>query len=86
VTSPAPALLPAVIAELNRGGLRDEDICVVFALGTHQPHIEAERRQLAGEAIYRRVRYPLNQFAAPRIAVMPEGGSVVPRVARKESN
>jgi lactate racemase len=58
ITRPCPSarLLPAIIDELNRGGVRDEDIVVVFALGTHRPHTEAERRQLAGEAIYRRVR------------------------------
>ncbi len=58
ITRPCPSalLLPAVIDELNRGGVRDEDIFVVFALGTHRPHTEAERKQLAGEAIYKRVR------------------------------
>lgn len=58
ITRPCPSdlLLPAVIDDLNRGGVRDEDILVIFALGTHRPHTEAERTQLAGEAIYKRVR------------------------------
>ena len=58
ITRPCPSarLLPAVIDELNLGGVRYEDILVVFALGTHRPHTEAEQKQLAGEAVYRRVR------------------------------
>ncbi len=58
ITRPCPSalLLPAVIDDLNRGGVRDEDILVVFALGTHRPHTEAERKQLAGEAVYKQVR------------------------------
>ncbi len=58
ITRPCPSalLLPAVIDDLNRGGVRDEDILVVFALGTHRMHTEAERKQLVGEAIHKRVR------------------------------
>ena len=58
ITRPCPSalLLPAVIDELNRGGVPDEDILVVFALGTHRPHTEDERKRLAGEAVYKRVR------------------------------
>ena len=53
---PSPRLLPPVLDELNRGGVPDEDILVVFALGTHRPHTEAEKVELAGEHVYRRVR------------------------------
>jgi nickel-dependent lactate racemase len=49
-------MLPSVLDELNRGGVRDEAILVVFALGTHRQHTEAEKIALAGEQVYRRVR------------------------------
>jgi nickel-dependent lactate racemase len=58
ITRPCPSarMLPHVLDELNRGGVRDEGILVVFALGTHRPHTEAEKIELAGEHVYRRVR------------------------------
>ena len=58
VTRPCPSarLLPPVLDNLNEGGVRDEDISVVFGLGTHRPHTDAERARLAGEAVCRRVR------------------------------
>jgi lactate racemase len=58
ITRPCPSarMLPHVLDELNRGGVRDEAILVVFALGTHRPHTEAEKIELAGEEVYRRVR------------------------------
>jgi nickel-dependent lactate racemase len=58
VTRPCPSarLLPSVLEELNRGGVRDEDIVVVFGLGNHRPHTTKEQKQLAGEAVYGRVR------------------------------
>jgi len=58
ITRPCPSarLLPAVLAELSRAGIRDEDITVVFGLGSHRAHTPQERAQLAGDAICRRVR------------------------------
>jgi nickel-dependent lactate racemase len=58
ITRPCPSrrLLPAVLDELNRGGVRDEDVTVVFGLGAHRPHTPEERARLAGEAVCRRVR------------------------------
>jgi len=58
VTRPCPSalLLPYVLDELNRGGVRDEDILVVFGLGTHRPQTQKEQIELVGEQVYRRVR------------------------------
>jgi nickel-dependent lactate racemase len=58
VTRPCPSalLLPFVLDELNHGGVRDEDMLVVFALGTHRPHTQAEQIALVGERVWRRVR------------------------------
>ena len=46
---PTHQVLPAVLDELYAAGVRPEDITLVFALGSHRPHTEAERLQLAGE-------------------------------------
>lgn len=58
ISRPVPSweLLPAVLDELSEAGCRDEDITVVFALGSHRCHTEEERRRLVGERVYRRVQ------------------------------
>ena len=58
ITRPCPSarLLPPVLAELGRAGIRDQDVTVVFGLGSHRPHTPQERAQLAGDAVSRRVR------------------------------
>jgi nickel-dependent lactate racemase len=58
ITRPCPShrLLPPVLEQLARVGVRDDDVTVVFGLGSHRPHTEAERSQLAGPAIHSRVR------------------------------
>ena len=50
ITRPCPTakILPPVLAELAAGGIRREDITLVFALGSHRPHTEEEMRRLAG--------------------------------------
>ncbi len=50
ISRPLPTykLLPSVLDELYRGGIRQEDITLVFALGSHRLHTEAEKEQLAG--------------------------------------
>jgi len=57
ITRPMPTklVLPVVVGELNEGGIADQDITVVFALGNHRAHTEDEKKYLAGDA-YSRVR------------------------------
>lgn len=56
VTRPLPSyvLLPHVVRELNAAGIPDADIEIVFALGAHRRHTEAEKMALVGEAMYAR--------------------------------
>ena len=58
ISRPVPSyeILPAVLDELTAAGCRDEDVTVVFALGSHRHHTEAEKRKLAGSAVFERVR------------------------------
>jgi len=58
VTRPCPSslLLPHLLGELYRGGVRHENVTVVFGLGTHRPHSKAEQIQLVGEQVFQRVR------------------------------
>ena len=58
VTRPMPSakVLPPVLRELGRAGVRSEDVCVVFALGSHRRHSEEEMRRLVGDDIFGAVR------------------------------
>lgn len=54
ISRPVPSyeILPAILDELIAAGCRREDIRVVFALGSHRPHSEEERRRLVGTHVY----------------------------------
>ena len=58
ISRPLPSydVLPGVLRELNAAGVPDEDITVVFALGSHRHHTEEERKRLAGEEAFEKVR------------------------------
>lgn len=55
ITRPMPTkqVLPSILEELNLAGVKDEDITLVFALGSHRKHTNDEMRYLAGDAIDR---------------------------------
>jgi nickel-dependent lactate racemase len=57
ITRPMPTYLvmPALLDELYAAGARPEDITLVFALGSHRKHTEAERRKLAGERAWNEI-------------------------------
>ncbi len=50
ITRPMPtyAVMPALLDELYRAGIKPQDITLVFALGSHRPHTRAEMEKLAG--------------------------------------
>lgn len=58
ITRPMPSylVLPPVLRELSEGGIPDEDITLVFALGSHRAHTEEEMKKLAGEEVFRRIK------------------------------
>ncbi len=58
ISRPLPSydVLPSVLRELNSAGIPDSDITVVFALGSHRAQTEDEKRRLAGDDVYERVR------------------------------
>jgi nickel-dependent lactate racemase len=58
LTRPCPSdrLLPAILDELATAGVRDHDVTVVAALGTHRPMTPDELKEAAGELAYERVR------------------------------
>lgn len=48
--------LPILVDRLNRCGVSDENILIVFATGTHRKQTEEEHIALVGEDLYRRIR------------------------------
>jgi nickel-dependent lactate racemase len=58
ITRPCPThlMLPPIMDELARAGIPDEDVIVVFGLGTHRPHTAEERARLVGPAMAARLR------------------------------
>lgn len=52
---PSYLFLPELIEQLNSGGLADENITIIVALGMHRKHTEAELKELVGETVFGRV-------------------------------
>ncbi len=58
ISRPLPSydVLPPVLRELFAAGIQAQDVTVVFALGSHRPHTEAEMIALVGQEVYDTVR------------------------------
>jgi nickel-dependent lactate racemase len=58
LTRPMPndRVLPPLLGELARAGVRDEQIVLINALGTHRPQTEAELRRMLGDRLVDRYR------------------------------
>ncbi len=58
ISRPLPSyeVLPPVLDELNAAGVSNEDITVVFALGSHRKHTPEEMEKLVGTRIFQSVR------------------------------
>lgn len=54
--TPAKEILPHVLNEINRGGVPDNDVVLVIALGTHRPMTQEEINEKYGEKIVKRVK------------------------------
>jgi len=53
---PSYTVLPPVLDALYAGGVKKENITVVFALGSHRPHTQEEMRKLVGERCFQEVQ------------------------------
>ncbi|HBE80166.1 MAG TPA: nickel-dependent lactate racemase [Firmicutes bacterium] len=58
ITRPMPSklVIPPLLEELNQAGIAFSDVTVVFALGSHRKHTEAEQRYLVGDEIYSKIQ------------------------------
>jgi len=63
--TPVEQIIPALLDELNRAGLRDEQVQVLIALGTHRPMTPVEIAAHFGPALVERVRITNNPWQDP---------------------
>ena len=65
-TRPAPSYLmvPPILEELNNAGVKNEDITIIFACGTHRPVTDEEARRLLGEEIAGKIKYVSHNCSA----------------------
>lgn len=58
VTRPMPSwvAVPCVLDELAKAGVKDDDVTIVFGLGSHRKQTEEEQRRLVGDAVFDRIR------------------------------
>ena len=76
ITRPMPSkvCLPPLLDELNQSGVKDSDILIVFALGSHRNHTEEEMRYLVGDEVYDRIEcVDSNPDRCKRIGVTSKG-------------
>ena len=57
-TRPVPTaqILPLIIDQLHQGGVADENITIIFALGLHRNQHDSEMERIVGPDIYRCIR------------------------------
>jgi nickel-dependent lactate racemase len=54
--TPSYLMVPPILDELNKAGVKDEDITVIFGCGTHRPVTPEEMKRLVGEETLERVK------------------------------
>ena len=57
LTRPMPSykVLPQLLMELNRAGIEDNDITIIFGLGIHREQTVEEKRKLVGDDVFIRI-------------------------------
>jgi lactate racemase len=78
--TPVELILPVLLDELNAGGVRDDQISVLIALGTHRPMTDEEIEAHFGSAVSRRVKILNNPWQDPSamvdLGITPNGTPV----------
>ena len=67
--TPTDKIVPALLAELNAAGIKDEQVTIIIALGTHRFMTEAEMLAKFGEEVVKRVTVKNHDFRDPAMMV-----------------
>ena len=54
--TPSYLMVPPLLDELNRGGVKDEDVTIIFGCGSHRPVTSKEMESLVGMEALKRVK------------------------------
>ena len=73
-TRPAPShlMVPPLLEELNNAGVKDENITIIFACGTHKAVTHEETVKLLGEAVLNRVKTVSHDCKASNLVYVGE--------------
>lgn len=82
---PRELILPILLDELNKGGIKDRDITIFMAIGMHRPLTKAEIEAAFGKSVVKRVRVknhdPVDKSNLTHLGYVSGG---VPAVVNKE--
>ena len=67
--TPADKIIPILLDELTAAGIRDEQVTVIIALGTHRPMTQEEILAKYGPEVVRRVQVKNHNFRDPALMV-----------------
>ena len=67
--TPTDEILPIILEEMNEGGVSDDQIKLIIALGTHRPMLEEEIEQKYGKEVTERIEVINHNFRDPDILV-----------------
>ncbi len=58
ITRPVPSykIIPPILSKLKLAGIKNENITIVFALGSHRKHTVGEMKHLVGDEIYEYIK------------------------------
>ncbi|WP_338824708.1 Lactate racemase [Moorella humiferrea] len=63
--TPTDLIVPAILKELARGGVRKENIKILMALGTHRPMTQEELKQKLGAEVVAKIEVTNHDFRNP---------------------
>ena len=55
-STPSHLIVPPLLEELNKAGILDSDIAIIFGCGTHRPPKQEEQKTILGENILQRIK------------------------------
>ena len=67
--TPTDKIIPILLNELNAAGVKDEQVTIIIALGTHRPMTDEEILEKYGEEVVRHVQVKNHNFRDPEMMV-----------------
>jgi len=78
--TPTNLMLPPLLNQLNKAGVKDENITIIFACGSHRPVTPEEMKSLIGEEILNRIKAVNHDYKAKDLVFLDKTGTFGTRV------